>query len=42
MLSIKVIPATINFLEATNLVQAMALAINLEAGQKLYSTRHII
>jgi hypothetical protein len=35
VLPIKVIPAAIDFLKATNLVKTMALAINFEAGDKL-------
>jgi arylamine N-acetyltransferase len=39
MLPIQVIPATIDFLKAADLVEAMAIAINFEARDKLNDTR---
>jgi len=35
VLSVNVIPAAINFLEATVFAKTMAFAVNLEAGNKL-------
>ena len=42
VLPIEVIPATIDFLKAADLVEAMTLAINFEARDKLNDTRPII
>mgnify|MGYP003658555970 FL=1 len=42
MHSIQVIPATVYLFEATNLLQAMALAINLEPSDKLNRSCYII
>jgi len=42
VLPIEVKPATIDFLKAADLVEAMTFAINLEARNKLHDTRPII
>ena len=42
MLSIKVIPAAIDFLKPTDLVQTMALAVRFKPGYKLDSASAII
>ena len=42
VLTIKVVPATIDLLKAADLVEAMAFAINFEARDKLNDTRVII
>ncbi len=42
VLSTQVIPATIDFIKAADLMEAMTLAINFEARDKLNDTRPII
>jgi hypothetical protein len=42
VLPIEVKPATIDFLKAADLVEALTFAINLEARNKLHDTRPII
>ena len=41
-IAIEAVPASVNFLEATGLVQAIDFAIDLEARYKLDNTRSII
>ena len=40
--TIKVIPSAVNFFETADLVQAMALAIDLEARDELYLSQRVI